>query len=50
MIDFLNLQKSNARYNNELIEAAVRVIESGWYISGSELNAFENNFAKYWES
>ncbi|EFQ8037148.1 DegT/DnrJ/EryC1/StrS family aminotransferase [Escherichia coli] len=47
MIDFLNLQKSNARYNNELIEAAVRVIESGWYISGSELNAFENNFAKY---
>ena len=47
MIDFLNLQKSNARYNNELIEAAVRVIESGWYISGSDLNAFENNFAKY---
>ncbi|END9543474.1 DegT/DnrJ/EryC1/StrS family aminotransferase [Escherichia coli] len=47
MIDFLNLQKSNARYNNELIEAAVRVIESGWYISGSELNSFENNFAKY---
>ncbi|WP_057714514.1 DegT/DnrJ/EryC1/StrS family aminotransferase [Escherichia coli] len=29
------------------MEAAVRVIESGWYISGSELNAFENNFAKY---
>lgn len=47
MIDFLNLQKSNARYNNELIEAAVRVIESGWYISGSELEAFEKNFANY---
>ncbi|MFP9429325.1 DegT/DnrJ/EryC1/StrS family aminotransferase [Enterobacter sp. LM3] len=47
MIDFLNLQKSNARYNNELIKAAVRVIESGWYISGTELNAFEESFAKY---
>lgn len=47
MIDFLNLQKSNARYNNELITAAIRVIESGWYISGKELKAFEENFAKY---
>ncbi|MCU6305810.1 DegT/DnrJ/EryC1/StrS family aminotransferase [Enterobacter quasiroggenkampii] len=47
MIDFLNLQKSNARYKNELIEAAVRVIESGWYISGSELETFEKNFANY---
>lgn len=47
MIDFLNLQKSNSRYNDELIKAAVRVIESGWYISGSELNSFEENFAKY---
>ncbi|WP_213133973.1 DegT/DnrJ/EryC1/StrS family aminotransferase [Citrobacter sp. FP75] len=47
MIDFLNLQKSNSRYNDELIKAAVRVIESGWYISGSELDSFEENFAKY---
>ena len=27
MIDFLNLQKSNARYNNELIEAAVELLK-----------------------
>ncbi|HHY6257827.1 TPA: DegT/DnrJ/EryC1/StrS family aminotransferase [Salmonella enterica] len=47
MIPFLDLQKSNARYKDELIKAATRVIESGWYISGSELNAFEENFAKY---
>lgn len=47
MIDFLNLQKSNARYKDELIKAAVKVIESGWYISGAELNAFEENFARY---
>ncbi len=46
MISFLDLKEINARYRDELIEACTRVIDSGWYISGNELERFENNFAK----
>lgn len=47
MISFLDLKAINAQYRNELIEACTRVIDSGWYIGGSELEHFENNFAEY---
>ncbi len=47
MIKFLDLQAVNARYRSELIEACTRVIDSGWYISGSELRDFEQAFAAY---
>ncbi len=30
-----------------MIEACTRVIDSGWYIGGTELEQFEQNFAKY---
>jgi len=46
-IDFLNLKKINARYQRELKEACARVIDSGWYISGIELENFENEFSEY---
>jgi dTDP-4-amino-4,6-dideoxygalactose transaminase len=47
MIPFLDLRSINAQYRQELIEAATRVIDSGWYIQGAELKAFESEFAAY---
>lgn len=47
MIKFLNLQKVNSQYAQELKEAAARVIDSGWYLMGNELEKFEKNFADY---
>lgn len=46
-IPFLNLAKLNNSYRQELIDAATRVIDSGWYICGNELTHFESQFAKY---
>ena len=47
MISFLDLKAINAQYRDELIEACTRVIDSGWYIGGSELEQFEQQFAHY---
>ena len=47
MIKFLDLQKINIQYNQELKEAANRVIDSGWYLMGKELDVFETNYAQF---
>ena len=47
MIKFLDLQKINAQYTKELKEAANRVIDSGWYLMGKELESFEKNYAAF---
>ena len=47
MIAFLSLKEVNALHRDELIAAAVRVIDSGWYIHGKEHDAFEQEFAAY---
>lgn len=47
MIPFLDLKKINNQYTKELEEAASRVINSGWYISGTEVEEFEKEFAAY---
>tara|TARA_B110000259_G_C14005657_1_gene397866 strand:+ start:127 stop:1230 length:1104 start_codon:yes stop_codon:yes gene_type:complete len=47
MINFLDLQKLNAQYELELKEAANRVIESGWYLMGKELETFEQDYAAF---
>jgi len=47
MISFLDLKKINGLHKKELIAACERVINSGWYICGKELEIFESNFAKY---
>ncbi|MCL4121002.1 UNVERIFIED_CONTAM: hypothetical protein GTU68_044224 [Idotea baltica] len=47
MIKFLDLQKINAQYEQELKEAAYRVIDSGWYLMGKELETFENKYASF---
>lgn len=47
MIPFLDLKSINAKYRAELVAACARVIDSGWYIGGSELAQFEQAFAQY---
>lgn len=47
MIPFLDLKKINDQFKNELYEASQRVIDSGWYIQGKEVAAFEAEFAEY---
>lgn len=47
MIKFLDLQTVNAQYADELKAAASRVIDSGWYLMGNELAAFEAELASY---
>ena len=47
MISFLDLKAINAQYRDELVDACTRVIDSGWYIGGSELEQFEQQFANY---
>ncbi|WP_460877805.1 DegT/DnrJ/EryC1/StrS family aminotransferase [Rhodanobacter koreensis] len=46
-VPFLSLKDVNARYADELKAAAARVIDSGWYVLGEELAAFEHEFAAY---
>ncbi len=47
MIKFLDLQKINAQYADELKKAAAEVIDSGWYLLGERVKHFENNLATY---
>ncbi len=47
MIPFLNLNKINAQYSGQLKEACSRVIDSGWYLMGQELEHFESQFSAY---
>ena len=35
------------QYRDQMITACTRVIDSGWYICGKELEEFEHNFANY---
>ena len=46
-VPFLSLKEVNARYADELKAAAARVIDSGWYVLGDEVAAFEREFAVY---
>jgi len=47
MIPFLDLYSVNEKYRNEFIEAFTRVLDSGQYILGDEVEAFESEFAKF---
>ena len=47
MIEYESLAQSNAAYIADLEAAASRVIRSGWYVLGQEVNAFEQEFAQY---
>lgn len=47
MIPFLDLKGINARDREDLIAAFTRVLDSGWYVLGQEVAAFESEFAAH---
>ena len=47
MIDFLNLKLVNAPHRAAIDAAVARVLDSGWYVLGREVEAFEQAFAAY---
>lgn len=47
MIKFLDLQQVTAKYQQEIQEAVLRVIDSGWYLQGKENEKFEADYARY---
>ena len=47
MIKFLDLQKINEQYANELKQVAADVIDSGWFLMGERLSSFESKLANY---
>ena len=46
-VHFLDLKAPHQELKTELEAAFTRVLDSGWYIVGKELESFEANFAKY---
>ena len=46
-VPFLSLQAVTAMHGEEIREAARRVIDSGWYLQGTENEAFEQHYAEY---
>ncbi|WP_321298655.1 DegT/DnrJ/EryC1/StrS family aminotransferase [Marinifilum fragile] len=47
MIKFLDLQKVNSQYQEELKAVASEVIDSGWYLLGSKVETFENQMSQF---
>ena len=47
MLKYLDLQRLNAQHTAEFNIAVQRVIESGWYLLGEEVSAFEDEYARY---
>lgn len=47
MIPFLDLKLVNSIRKSEFMRAFERVLDSGWFIMGAELEAFEKEFAGY---
>jgi len=47
MIKFLDLKKINKTYEADIKKAFGRILDSGWYLLGKELETFEADFARY---
>lgn len=47
MIKFLDLQKVNTQYSDELKRVAAEVIDSGWYLLGEKVKSFEEKLKNY---
>ena len=47
MIPFLDLKSPYQELKAELDEAIARVVSSGWFIGGPEVDAFEADYATY---
>ena len=46
-IPFLSLKDVTAKYADEIHEAVLRVVDSGWYLQGEENEQFEKHYAEY---
>jgi dTDP-4-amino-4,6-dideoxygalactose transaminase len=49
-VPFLDLKASYTELKTEIDEAIKRVLESGWYILGEEVETFESEYANYCEA
>lgn len=47
MVKFLDLKAINKSFEPELLEAVGRVLDSGWYILGDEVENFEKEYADF---
>lgn len=47
MIKFLDLEKINNRFRDEIDSRMKSILDKGWYLQGEWNKTFENNFAKY---
>ena len=47
MIPFLSLKQITDKYKDELHEAVLRAVDSGWYLQGAENQQFEAAYASY---
>ena len=47
MIDFLDIKRINNQYQKQFIKSFIRVVNSGQYIGGNELESFEEEFSKF---
>ena len=46
-VPFLSLKDITSKYADEIHEAALRVIDGGWYLQGEENESFEKHYAEY---
>ena len=46
-VPFLSLKDVTDKYSDEIHEATLRVIDSGWYLQGKENEKFEADYANY---
>lgn len=46
-VPFLSLHDITAKYKEEIHEAVLRVVDSGWYLQGKENEQFEQHYADY---
>lgn len=46
-VPFLSLYDVTAKYKAEIHKAALRVVDSGWYLQGQESERFEKDYAEY---
>ena len=46
-VPFLSLRDISEKYREELHEAVLRVVDSGWYLQGKENTIFEQHYAEY---
>ncbi|MFA9290754.1 MAG: DegT/DnrJ/EryC1/StrS family aminotransferase, partial [Solirubrobacteraceae bacterium] len=47
MIKFLDLQKINLQYQEEIEQTILETYRSGWYLLGEKVKTFEKQLAEY---